>query len=646
MKRFSAFVVLLASLFIAQAQTPDDQYVHIFNLIQEADGLYQAGQPGNAMAKYIAAETALQRFQKGNPNWNSVIVRFRLNYVSSRIEELRGRLPGKEGAPKPQVEAPKPPDATQLQAQVAALSDQVRQLQADNVNLEAKLKEALALQPAAVDPRELARAEERIQSLQKQNDLLQVRLDQEKAKVIPAVDVQSLDQARKDLAEANQKLSRETERANSLELERKALQTRLEGLVPQGWNVANIEKTRQQLEAAQAQLTEQKQMTQRLSAEREALQSRVKTLTAEAEASAALRAENELLKKQLAEAKHGSAAKTPDTAGDLAQAQAQVAALQSEKELLRLEKVALENRVKQLQAGTTPATSPAPTAPAGSERIQQLEKERDDLQKRLEAANQKLAAGTAPAASNRAQELEKELAALRLRLEVLEARKVPYTAEELALFKQAPAKLAAAGTGARSITELPAGSSALVAEAQRFFASKQYDKAKTKYLEVLQRDENNALTLANLAEIELQMDHPAEADQHIQKAITAAPDDPYNQYVLGRIRFQQKRYDEALDALSQATQVMPNNAQAQNALGMVLSEKGMRGPAETALRRAIQIDPGFGEAHNNLAIIYLSQTPPLLQLARWHYQKAVSAGTRNAKLEEMLTAAEKKAQAK
>lgn len=641
MKRFSVFVVLLASLFIAQAQTPDDQYVHIFNLIQEADGLYHAGQSGTALAKYAAAETALQRFQKGNPNWNSVIVRFRLNYVSSRIQELRGRITGKETSPKAPVEAPKPPDAGQLQAQVAALSDQVRQLQAENVDLGAKLKEALALQPAAVDPRELARAEERIQSLQKQNDLLQVRLDQEKTKAAVPVDTQSLERARKDLADTNQKLSRETERANSLELERKALQTRLEGLVPQGWNAANIEKTRQQLEAAQAQLTDQKKMTERLGAERDALQSRVKTLTADAEAAVALRAENELLKKQLTEAKQTSATKASGTANELAQAQAQVAALQSDKELLRLEKVALESRVKQLQAGAPSVSTPAP-AGAVPDRVQQLERERDELQKKLAAANQQLAAAPAASTANRRQEVEKELAALRLRLEVLEARKVPYTAEELALFKQAPAKLAAAGTGARSLNELPAGSASLVAEAQQFFAARQYDKAKSKYLEVLGRDENNALTLANLAEIELQLDHVKEADQHIQKAIATAPDDPYNLYVLGRVRSQQKRYDEALDALSRATQLMPENAAAQNALGMVLSEKGMRGPAETALRRAIQIQPGLAEAHNNLAIIYLTQTPPLLQLARWHYQKAVSAGSRNAKLEELLTAAEKK----
>ena len=69
----------------------------------------------------------------------------------------------------------------------------------------------------------------------------------------------------------------------------------------------------------------------------------------------------------------------------------------------------------------------------------------------------------------------------------------------------------------------------------------------------------------------------------------------------------------------------------------MLSEKGQRGPAEAALRRAIQLQPDHAVAHNNLAVVYATQTPPSLALARWHYQKARAAGhPRNAPLEKML----------
>jgi Tfp pilus assembly protein PilF len=55
------------------------------------------------------------------------------------------------------------------------------------------------------------------------------------------------------------------------------------------------------------------------------------------------------------------------------------------------------------------------------------------------------------------------------------------------------------------------------------------------------------------------------------------------------------------------------------------------------LRKAIQIEPGYGSAHNNLAVIYASQEPPLVELARWHYQKALASGhPQNPELEKMF----------
>ena len=78
----------------------------------------------------------------------------------------------------------------------------------------------------------------------------------------------------------------------------------------------------------------------------------------------------------------------------------------------------------------------------------------------------------------------------------------------------------------------------------------------------------------------------------------------------------------------------------QNYLGITLDHKGLRGPAETALRKAIQIAPEYGAAHNNLAVVYITQKPPLVELSRWHYQKARAAGHPvNPELERMIDAA-------
>ena len=80
-----------AGVVRARGQGPDDQYIQIYNLIQEADKLNNDLQPGDALPKYLEAQTALQRFQKGYPDWNPTVIGFRLSYVAAKITALSGR---------------------------------------------------------------------------------------------------------------------------------------------------------------------------------------------------------------------------------------------------------------------------------------------------------------------------------------------------------------------------------------------------------------------------------------------------------------------------------------------------------------------------------------------------------------------------
>ena len=164
MKRFLVILALLLAVSGARAEGPDDQYVSIYNLIQEADKLNSGGQPSEALPKYLQAQTALQRFQKGYPDWNSKVVGFRLNYVADKIAALSARVPAPAApAPKTAAGPGAPPSASPGQPappappndwenQLNTLKDQVRQLQADKTVLEAKLKEALSVQPASAGP--------------------------------------------------------------------------------------------------------------------------------------------------------------------------------------------------------------------------------------------------------------------------------------------------------------------------------------------------------------------------------------------------------------------------------------------------------------------------------------------------------------
>jgi tetratricopeptide (TPR) repeat protein len=112
----------------------------------------------------------------------------------------------------------------------------------------------------------------------------------------------------------------------------------------------------------------------------------------------------------------------------------------------------------------------------------------------------------------------------RARLEVFEARAVPYTPEELALFKPTATQLASTdpGSGRKSLKELPADARSLVLEAQRHFSAGEFDRAEAKYLEILRQDDKNAYTLANLAAIQLELNHLDEADKHVKQALACA----------------------------------------------------------------------------------------------------------------------------
>ena len=315
----------------------------------------------------------------------------------------------------------------------------------------------------------------------KENDLLKVSLAQGNGGAAAGVDARTFELLKQALAEANQKLAAQTARADKLAQENQTLQTRLQSLL------------------------------------------------ASADAAEALRQENELLKKQVASLQSAPAAVvgTGNAAAELARARTQITALQSAAEVNLLEKLALENRVKQLQ-GMAPKPPPAVAGPSQAEneaRIRELEQERDELLARLGEANKKLYGPKGQDAAAQIDALAEQVDTLRARMAVDEAQAVPYTPEELALFKQStPSLTANPNAEKKSVQELPGGAASLVAEAQNYFSAREYDKAEADYQQILQHDENNGLVLANLAAIEMEENKLDDADKHIQAALAQSPE--------------------------------------------------------------------------------------------------------------------------
>src|SRR5260370_37148623 len=90
---FAAVALALLALGapMARAEGSDDQYIQIFNAIQQGDSLTERGESTNAMAKYTETQTALQRFQTDYPTWNPKIVKYRIEYVGAKIAELSAK---------------------------------------------------------------------------------------------------------------------------------------------------------------------------------------------------------------------------------------------------------------------------------------------------------------------------------------------------------------------------------------------------------------------------------------------------------------------------------------------------------------------------------------------------------------------------
>jgi len=577
MKRFALVLFALAILppGARAQQDADDQYIIIYSLMQNADSLESTGQPREALNQYVEAQGELQRFQRMFPNWHTDIVSYRLGYLAQKIAEVTKELPV-AGVP-PVTNSPpatnSPAVGADLTAQLDSLRTQVQQLQANNTELEDKLREALAVQPVAVDPRELSAAREQIRLLMKTNSLLEVDLSQRAAG-------SELDQ----LKQAQLALVVQTERANKLEQENKLLQARLQA---------------------------------------------VQSGTDSAEA---MREENEVLKKQLAQAQAAAtnSAAVASLNVELAAAQKQIASLQSDLDVRQLAEEALENRIRQLRSASP--TNQADNAAA----VRELTQERDSLLAQLGEAKKQLGPQKQDLAAQ-ISELTGEVNTLRARLAVDEAQVIPYTPEELALFRQPTPLPAKPSNDTMPLSQLPPDSAVLVAEAQSYFSAGQYDKAEADYEKILEHDQNNGLALANLAAIEMQQGKLDDAEKHINAALTQSPDDAYNLSILGNLKIQQGKFGDAIDVLSRAAKIDPNNPAVESFLGVALANKGLRAQAETALRRAIEIAPDYGPAQNNLAVIYINDQPPMPALARWHYEQALKDGEpRNPALEKLL----------
>ena len=666
MKSFLAVVLLFGFLTAAARaqQDADEKYLAIYGLIQQADAFSAGGQPQQALEAYQQAQSGLANLHGGYPDWNPRIVIFRQKYLAAKIEDLKTALPrtGAGAAAPATTAAGNAAAAAGTPAnngsaapadwadQLAALRGQLQNSEADNATLAAKLKEALAVQPAAMDPRELAAARAQITDLLKQNELLKATVEQAQKSRANDTKVQQLEKITKQLEAANDQLAAQQKRAEKLAAENAATLAKYlasdkalaalreeDAVIRQQLAAAKGElpKVQADLASAKAQIESLRAETKTSTAEAERLQKELKAAAKSGDSLPQLQTELTAARLQIDSLRKDLSAKSDEVATLAKQVKAfdksdrpvkklkdQLAAAQAATKAAVADKEALEQRVRDLQAAQT-GMAAVPVSGDTTARINDLTRERDELLAQLGEANRKIISrkNTKDDSAAHIAQLTSDLASAQAQVSALSLTAVPYTAEELALFVSP-----VTATHTASVKQLPSGSAELAASAQKHFAAKEYDLASADYQKILARDTNNTVVLANLAAIEIEQGNYDDAAKHLRAALAQTPDDAYSLTQLGNVQLHQKDYDGALASLSRSVRIDGSNPEAYNYLGVTFSNKGLRLPAENALRKAIQLSPGYAPAHLNLANVYLNQQPPSPQLARWHYQKAVAAG--------------------
>ena len=594
---FALLTLLVVGVVTARGQSTEDEYVRIYNLIQSADALSASGKPDLALPKYLDAQTSLQRIQKINPTWQTKVVSFRLRYLEDKISDFSGAK--STAIPVVTTKAiPGTPPPVQVATERPVVTAPPIPPQ----------PEARATSPSPELLRQITSLQDDLRKLQAEKTILESKLREAFATQPASVDPRELSKAQ--------------EKIQSLTKENELLKTSIEEekTKPAKVSIKDLEEARRALADANLKLEEQ---------------AKTRNETAEA-----LRAENELLKKQLADTKQLAQTAT-ETAKKLTDAEARIASLASDAEVLKLEKVALESRLKRVPTASPSAKSQTVSRPADLDRIRQLERERDDFLAQLEAANKKMMFSRGGGELNsRVEQLTREVANLRAKVDVFEAKAIPYTKEELALFSKPvvkPAPVAEVKPTRASDREIPASTMALATKAQKHFEAKQFDKAEENYLEILKADDKNAQTRANLAAIQMEMGRLDEAEKHLKAALEISADDAHAAMLMGLLKFRQEKWDEAITSLSRAAKLAPNNAEIQDNLGVALSQKGLRGPAEQAFRKAMVLNPNHAGVQSHLALFYALETPPNIPLARFHYQRAIAAGEpRNPEIEKLF----------
>lgn len=93
-------------------ESPDEVYLRIYFVMEQADNLQAQGKTNAAHAKYLDVQKELLAFQRDNPTWRPRVINYRLGYVAGRLTPPTAATAPAESSAPAATTAPAKPVAT------------------------------------------------------------------------------------------------------------------------------------------------------------------------------------------------------------------------------------------------------------------------------------------------------------------------------------------------------------------------------------------------------------------------------------------------------------------------------------------------------------------------------------------------------
>jgi len=141
-----AAISLVLTLGTVLAADTDEEYLKIFNTIEQADTLLKTGDSTRALVKYREAAEALKSFRHDNPGWNPKLVNYRWNDLASKIAVAQDAAASGGAKPAAASTADAPKTTIAVKPAATTTAPQLKLLQAGS-----EPRKVLRLAPKAGD---------------------------------------------------------------------------------------------------------------------------------------------------------------------------------------------------------------------------------------------------------------------------------------------------------------------------------------------------------------------------------------------------------------------------------------------------------------------------------------------------------------